>query len=81
MYRLQPVTGKRHQLRVHMQAVGLPIAGDQFYPTVRRAPGEAEDFAEPLRLLAKDIALTDPVTGCERRFGSQLALQWPASPD
>ena len=77
MYRLQPVTGKRHQLRVHMQAVGLPIAGDQFYPTVRRAPDEAEDFAEPLRLLAKDIALTDPVTGRARRFESQITLDWP----
>jgi tRNA pseudouridine32 synthase/23S rRNA pseudouridine746 synthase len=60
-----------------MQAVGLPIAGDQFYPTVRRAPDEAEDFAEPLRLLAKDIALTDPVTGRARRFESQITLDWP----
>ena len=46
-----PVTGKRHQLRVHMNALGLPLAGDQFYPTVRRGPDEMEDFAEPLRLL------------------------------
>lgn len=79
-YRLEPVTGKRHQLRVHMAALGLPLAGDQFYPRVRRGPGEAEDFADPLRLLARGIAFTDPVTGERRRFESGLNLEWP-SPD
>jgi len=76
-YALQPVTGKRHQLRVHMNGLGLPLLGDQFYPTVRRQPDEAEDFAEPLRLLAKAIAFTDPVNGAERLFHSRQALVWP----
>jgi tRNA pseudouridine32 synthase / 23S rRNA pseudouridine746 synthase len=76
-YRLEPVTGKRHQLRVHMAALGLPLAGDQFYPRVLRGPGEAEDFAAPLRLLAQGIAFTDPVTGERRRFESQRQLTWP----
>ena len=76
-YRLTPVTGKRHQLRVHLNGLGLPIAGDQFYPVVRRGPGEAEDFADPLRLLARAIAFTDPVTGEARRFDSRLDLAWP----
>lgn len=79
-YRLEPVTGKRHQLRVHMAALGLPLAGDQFYPHVQRGPDEAEDFANPLRLLARGIAFTDPVTGARRRFESGLDLEWP-SPD
>ncbi|WP_066261108.1 pseudouridine synthase [Hydrogenophaga flava] len=79
-YRLEPVTGKRHQLRVHMAALGLPLAGDQFYPRVRRGPGEPEDFADPLRLLARGIGFTDPVTGERRRFESGLSLDWP-SPD
>jgi len=79
-YRLAPVTGKRHQLRVHMNALGLPICGDQFYPVVRRGPGEAEDFADPLRLLARAIAFTDPVTGQARRFESGLRLDWPRLP-
>ena len=78
-YRLTPVTGKRHQLRVHMLGLGLPLLGDQFYPTVRRAPGEPEDFAEPLRLLAQSIAFTDPVTGAPRRFESTRTLDWPAA--
>ncbi|WP_374410690.1 pseudouridine synthase [Hydrogenophaga sp.] len=76
-YRLRPVTGKRHQLRVHMNGLGLPIAGDQFYPRVRRGPGEAEDFTDPLRLLARAIAFTDPVTGDQRLFESQQHLSWP----
>jgi tRNA pseudouridine32 synthase/23S rRNA pseudouridine746 synthase len=76
-YRLEPVTGKRHQLRVHMAALGLPLVGDQFYPHVQRGPDEAEDFANPLRLLARAIAFTDPVTGEARLFESQQQLSWP----
>ncbi|TNF62333.1 MAG: pseudouridine synthase [Burkholderiales bacterium] len=76
-YRLAPVTGRRHQLRVHMNALGLPICGDQFYPVVRRGPGEPEDYADPLRLLARALAFTDPVTGQFRRFESGLGLDWP----
>lgn len=79
-YRLKPVSGKRHQLRVHMQGLGLPLSGDQFYPVVRRAPGEAEDYAEPLGLLAQAIAFADPVTAQERRFESGLELAWPGGP-
>lgn len=74
LYRLLPVSGKRHQLRVHMQGLGLPIEGDQFYPVVRRGPEETEDFAEPLQLLAREIAFTDPVTGQPRHFASALRL-------
>lgn len=76
-YRLTPVTGKRHQLRVHMNALGLPIVGDQLYPVVRHGPDEPEDFQDPLRLLAKAIAFTDPVTGEARRFESPRSLAWP----
>ena len=74
LYRLLPVSGKRHQLRVHMNGLGLPIEGDQFYPVVRRGPDEAEDFTQPLQLLAREIAFTDPVTGQTRHFESALRL-------
>lgn len=79
-YGLEPVTGKRHQLRVHLDALGLPIAGDRFYPRVLRGPDAVEDFADPLRLLAQGLAFTDPVTGAERRFQSGWALDWPTPP-
>jgi tRNA pseudouridine32 synthase/23S rRNA pseudouridine746 synthase len=76
-YRLEPLTGKRHQLRVHMNALGLPIAGDQFYPRVLRGPQDEEDFARPLRLLAREIGMDDPVTGERHHFRSALELAWP----
>jgi len=65
-------------LRVHMLGLGLPIVGDQFYPEVRRQPDEAEDYAEPLRLLARTLAFTDPLSGQPRQFQSQRSLDWPA---
>ena len=71
---LEPVSGKRHQLRVHMMALGLPLEGDQFYPTVLRGPEADEDFSHPLQLLAKRVAFTDPVTGEPREFQSALHL-------
>ncbi len=79
-YRLRPVTGKRHQLRVHLNALGLPILGDQFYPVVRRGPDEPEDFAQPLQLLAQAVAFDDPITGEPRQFQSQRALAVPLDP-
>jgi tRNA pseudouridine32 synthase/23S rRNA pseudouridine746 synthase len=74
LYQLEPVTGKRHQLRVHMLSLGAPIEGDQFYPRVLRGPDEAEDCSHPLQLLAASIAFKDPVTGQERSFTSALTL-------
>ena len=74
LYQLEPLTGQRHQLRIHMMALGLPIWGDQFYPQVLRGPQEAEDFAHPLQLLAKRICFTDPVTGEQRDWVSPACL-------
>ena len=72
-YELKPVTGHRHQLRVHMAALGLPIVGDGIYPTL--TPEGQVDYARPLQLLAKSIEFVDPLTGQARRFESQRALQ------
>ena len=76
LYQLTPVTGKRHQLRIHMCALGIPIEGDQFYPEVLRGPEEIEDFRQALQLLAEKIAFTDPITGEEREFKSLLRLSY-----
>ncbi|MFI9294058.1 pseudouridine synthase [Streptomyces gardneri] len=71
-YRLVPVTGRTHQLRVHMNALGLPILHDPVYPVVRE--DGSEDFSRPLQLLARTLEFTDPFTGDARRFESRLAL-------
>jgi tRNA pseudouridine32 synthase/23S rRNA pseudouridine746 synthase len=73
-YALCPVTGKKHQLRVHMNALGLPILNDRMYPPVANTPDD--DYGLPLQLLAKSIAFTDPITGQDRRFESRLTLNW-----
>ena len=74
LYQLEPLSGKRHQLRVHMLALGLPIEGDQFYPQVLRGPDEPEDFSQALQLLAQRIAFIDPITGQDVAFESQQQL-------
>lgn len=71
-YRLSPVTGKRHQLRVHMAALGLPLCNDAFYPELNDPP--EGDFSRPLQLLARSLAFTDPVMGAARCFESQRQL-------
>ncbi|WP_282701618.1 RluA family pseudouridine synthase [Streptomyces sp. CC219B] len=72
-YRLLPETGQTHQLRVHMNALGVPILGDPLYPVVAD-PGPAGDFRRPLQLLARALEFTDPVTGAEHRFRSGRVL-------
>lgn len=71
-YQLQPLTGQRHQLRVHMAALGLPLLFDGMYPTL--TPEDATDYARPLQLLAQRIAFTDPLSGQARQFESQRQL-------
>lgn len=70
-YRLEPVTGRKHQLRVHMAALGAPILGDHVYPTLREEPA---GFTDPLRLLARELRFVDPIDGVERRFLSKRSL-------
>ena len=76
LYRLKPITGKTHQLRVHMNALGLPILNDLLYPTVAHGPDHADDYARPLQLCAKAIAFQDPITGQERVFESHHRLMF-----
>jgi tRNA pseudouridine32 synthase/23S rRNA pseudouridine746 synthase len=71
-YALAPITGRKHQLRVHMAALGAPIANDPLYPVLRDAT--ADDLSHPLKLLARSLAFIDPVTGAQRRFESGLSL-------
>ncbi|MDR6886547.1 MULTISPECIES: pseudouridine synthase [Variovorax] len=72
---LSPVTGRKHQLRVHCMALGMPIVNDPIYPTL--LPPDTDDFEKPLQLLAKSVAFQDPVSGELRSFTSPRSLALP----
>ncbi|PFX02214.1 Ribosomal large subunit pseudouridine synthase A [Nocardia farcinica] len=72
-YRLTPHTGRTHQLRLHMNSLGVPILGDDFYPVLTDKP--VHEFTRPLQLLAAVLEFTDPVTGEPRRFETTRSLQ------
>ena len=71
-YALCPVSGKKHQLRVHMAALGAPIMGELLYPSLAEA--SVDDDRHPLKLLAHSLAFVDPLSGEWRRFESRLML-------
>jgi len=69
-YTLSPVSGRKHQLRVHMAALGAPILHDPWYPTLQDDDGARP----PLQLLARALAFDDPLDGRLRRFESEFRL-------
>ena len=73
-FRLNPVTGKTHQLRLHLSGLGFPIIHDRCYPDLQ--PQTEDDFTLPLQLLAKQMRFHDPVSGEGRDFQSERALLW-----
>ena len=75
LFRLHPETGKKHQLRLHMAALGFPLDNDRLYPDL--APEAADDFDRPLALLAWRLAFTDPLSGERREFTSRRSLPEP----
>lgn len=72
VYRLTPLTGKTHQLRMHLYGLGIPIVDDPLYPVVQDVA--VDDFSRPLQLLASELSFTDPVDGTERHFVSARTL-------
>ena len=75
-YQLNPVTGRKHQLRLHLAALGIPIVNDKLYPDVTFASGfkSTDDFSSPLKLLARSISFQDPLTGQVLYFESSRNL-------
>ena len=72
LYVLQPLTGKTHQLRVHMAALGMPILNDPLYPQDQHRP--VDDFSQPLQLLASELAFVHPLTGEACQFFTSQGL-------
>ena len=71
-YALCPHTGKKHQLRVQMAALGAPIRHDPWYPQL--ADRAADDYRHPLQLLAHSLTFVDPLSGQRRHFESRMVL-------
>lgn len=76
LFELTPITGKTHQLRVHMQTLGWPIQNDKYYPVLE--PLSEDNYDAPLQLLAKELKFIDPVTQQQRhfRYEGNLTLEW-----
>ena len=74
LYELRPVTGKKHQLRVHLSSLGIPIINDPIYPIITNKA--SDDFSKPLQLLAKSIHFKDPFSGKELSFESPQHLSF-----
>jgi tRNA pseudouridine32 synthase / 23S rRNA pseudouridine746 synthase len=73
-FQLNPVTGKTHQLRVHMSGLGFGILNDRYYPTLQAE--RDDDFSKPLQLVAKYVKFLDPLTGELMEFQSERSLLW-----
>lgn len=75
-YRLIPGSGKKHQLRCHLNALGVPIKNDQIYPILTPYQEYDLDVTRPLQLLAKELAFQDPITNIQRGFVSKRKLEF-----
>jgi tRNA pseudouridine32 synthase/23S rRNA pseudouridine746 synthase len=69
---LYPITGKKHQLRIHMSGLGFRIMHDRYYPEL--LDKQEDDLSKPLQLIARRIKFTDPVSGEIMKFESDRRL-------
>ena len=73
-FTMQPLTGKTHQLRIHMSGLGFGILNDRYYPELQVE--EADNFDTPLQLVARMLRFKDPFSGRNREFISERQLLW-----
>ena len=72
LFQLMPLTGKKHQLRLHLSELGFPILNDRVYPVLR--PKAEINFSAPLQLLARKLQFQDPVSGLRVTYESERRL-------
>ncbi len=71
-YRVTPLTGKKHQIRIHFSSLGIPILNDRIYPILQAV--NSDDYSKPLQLLAKTLSFIDPLSKAPRIFQSQQSI-------
>lgn len=69
---LYPITGKKHQLRIHMSGLGFTIKNDRYYSEL--LPKQEDDLDNPLQLIARRVKFVDPVSGKAMEFESERKL-------
>jgi len=74
LFKLSPITGKKHQLRLHLSGLGFPILNDRCYPQL--LPKAIVDFKSPLQLLSKKVGFKDPLSGEKVSYETQRQLAW-----
>ena len=72
LFELHPLTGKKHQLRLHLSGLGFPIINDRCYPTLEEK--RPDDFSRPLQLLSRKIEFLDPISGENMVFDTRRRL-------
>ena len=77
-YHLKPVTGRKHQLRIQMCSLGIPLLNDRIYPVhlpeAVTYEMQMEEFRHPLQLVAKSITFKDPISEKIHHFESRHSL-------
>ncbi|MDP5131976.1 MAG: pseudouridine synthase [Paraglaciecola sp.] len=73
LFELKPISGKTHQLRLHMQSIGFPLLHDTYYPALHTS--RLDDYSKPLQLLAQQLRFVDPITQQVRHFSSNTELK------
>lgn len=73
-FTLHPLTGKTHQLRLHMGGLGFGILNDRYYPELQDE--REDDFETPLQLIAHKLCFKDPLSNRIREYESERTLLW-----
>ena len=75
LLKIQPKTGRKHQIRVHLSSVDLPILGDFFYGTNIKVPENwPEDISLRPFLHAFSLQFSHPITGAPLQYNTKYPV-------